>query len=139
MERQLALMPGVQLPTITLGGDADSVTPVAFRLEGLKRFTGHHENRIISGGGPSLSQEALKAFARAISDVDERAIGQAPSLRSPRTFRKANLPYRGDGAPVARATTASATFLLKVSPVSVGFTEPEVTNSDWSEQKTFDR
>ena len=40
----------------------------------------------------------------------------------------------GAGSPTAWAATAAATFRASVRPVSVGLTEPTVTNSDWSAQ-----
>ena len=42
--------------------------------------------------------------------------------------------YGGGAAPVARATTASATLRDSTSPVNVGLTEPTFTNRDWSAQ-----
>ena len=45
--------------------------------------------------------------------------------------------YGGAGAPVAKATAASATFRLSTSPVKVGLTDPTVTNNAWSAQKAL--
>lgn len=47
------------------------------------------------------------------------------------------ITYGGGAAPVARAMAASATFRESTMPVNVGFTEPTVTNKDWSAQKAF--
>lgn len=69
MERRLAVMPSISVPTITLEGDADGVTQVGSGLEGLKRFIGRHENRVVPGVGHNLPQEAPEAFSTAIADV----------------------------------------------------------------------
>lgn len=39
--------------------------------------------------------------------------------------------------PFAKATAACATFRARTRPVNVGFTEPTVTNNDWSPQNAF--
>jgi pimeloyl-ACP methyl ester carboxylesterase len=73
MERRLAGMPSISVPTITLEGDADGVTQVGSGLEGFKRSIGRHENRVVPGVGHNLPQEAPEAFSRAIVDVYEWA------------------------------------------------------------------
>jgi pimeloyl-ACP methyl ester carboxylesterase len=70
-ERQLAQLPAIAVPTITLEGDANGAPhpadPAAYR----QKFTGKYANRIITGGiGHNLPQEAPKAFAQAVIDVD---------------------------------------------------------------------
>ncbi|WP_345815175.1 alpha/beta hydrolase [Paraburkholderia sp. PREW-6R] len=69
LERQLAAMPPITVPTITLDGDADGVSPPGARQNGLKRFTGRHENRVVPNVGHNLPQEAPDAFAQALLDV----------------------------------------------------------------------
>jgi pimeloyl-ACP methyl ester carboxylesterase len=71
-ERQLAQLPTIAVPTITLEGDANGAPhpadPAAYR----QKFTGKYANRIITGGiGHNLPQEAPQAFAQAVIDVDE--------------------------------------------------------------------
>ena len=70
VERELAKFPGIALPTITLEGDANGAphpAPAAY----AKRFTGPYQHRDITGGiGHNLPQEAPRAFAQAIIDVD---------------------------------------------------------------------
>ena len=73
MERRLAGAPPITVPTITLEGDADGVTPVSGNRADPSRFTGRHENRIISNVGHNLPQEAPEAFAVAVLDVKEWA------------------------------------------------------------------
>jgi pimeloyl-ACP methyl ester carboxylesterase len=70
MERRLSSMPSIIVPTITLEGDADGVTPPGREQEGLKRFTGRHENRVVPNAGHNLPQEAPEAFAAAILDIN---------------------------------------------------------------------
>ncbi|AFK63952.1 putative epoxide hydrolase [Advenella kashmirensis WT001] len=73
MERRLASAPAISVPTITLEGDADGVTPVAEGQANLTRFTGRHENRIIPNAGHNLAQEAPDAFAAAVLDINDWA------------------------------------------------------------------
>jgi pimeloyl-ACP methyl ester carboxylesterase len=68
---QLAQLPTIAVPAITLEGDANGAPhppdPAAYR----KKFTGKYANRIIAGGiGHNLPQEAPQAFAQAVIDVD---------------------------------------------------------------------
>ncbi len=70
-ERQLAQLPNIAVPTLTLEGDANGAPhpadPVAYR----QKFTGKYESRIITGGiGHNLPHEAPQAFAQAVIDVD---------------------------------------------------------------------
>ena len=70
LERRLAEMPTIGVPTITLEGDANGAPhpePTAY----AKKFTGWYEHRTLSGGiGHNLPQEAPAAFADAILAVD---------------------------------------------------------------------
>jgi pimeloyl-ACP methyl ester carboxylesterase len=70
LESKLAKGPIITVPTITLEGDANGAPhpdPVTYR----GKFSGRYANHIISGGiGHNLPQEAPKAFADAIIEVD---------------------------------------------------------------------
>jgi pimeloyl-ACP methyl ester carboxylesterase len=70
LERKLAGLPAIGVPTITLEGDANGAPhpdPAAY----AKKFSGRYEHRLISGGiGHNLPQEAPQAFAQAVIDVD---------------------------------------------------------------------
>ena len=69
IERRLAAQPPITVPTVTLDGDADGVSPGGAPQAG--RFTGRHEHRVVAGGiGHDLPQEAPQAFAQAVLDVD---------------------------------------------------------------------
>ena len=70
LEEKLAKGPVISVPTITLEGDdngAPHLEPNAY----ARKFSGKYVNRIIRGGiGHNLPQEAPKAFADAIIEVD---------------------------------------------------------------------
>jgi pimeloyl-ACP methyl ester carboxylesterase len=70
VERKLAALPSIAVPTITLEGDANGAPhpdPAAY----AKRFTGPYEHRLVAGGvGHNLPQEAPAAFVRAVIDAD---------------------------------------------------------------------
>jgi len=70
LEKQLAAFPSIEVPTITMEGDANGAPhpePSAY----AKRFSGKYEHRLVSGGiGHNLPQEAPQAFAQAVVDVD---------------------------------------------------------------------
>ena len=70
LEKKLAALPSIGVPTITLEGDANGAPhpePGAY----AKRFTGKYEHRLVTGGiGHNLPQEAPEAFAKAMIDVD---------------------------------------------------------------------
>jgi pimeloyl-ACP methyl ester carboxylesterase len=70
LEKRLAALPAVAVPTITMEGDANGAIhapSTAYR----DKFSGKYEYRLISGGvGHNLPQEAPQAFAQAVIDVD---------------------------------------------------------------------
>ena len=70
LERRLALLPDITVPTITLEGDANGAPhPPASAYAG--KFSGRYEHRVITGGvGHNLPQEAPREFAQAVVDVD---------------------------------------------------------------------
>jgi pimeloyl-ACP methyl ester carboxylesterase len=74
IEKQLALRPAIEVPTITMEGDANGAAhpePSAYRSQ----FTGAYEHRDLSGGvGHNLPQEAPAAFAEAVLAVDRSAV-----------------------------------------------------------------
>ncbi|WP_454818250.1 alpha/beta fold hydrolase [Labrys neptuniae] len=69
LEKRLAALPTITVPTITMEGDANGAPhpePSAY----AKRFSGRYEHRLIKGGiGHNLPQEAPQAFAQAMLDV----------------------------------------------------------------------
>jgi pimeloyl-ACP methyl ester carboxylesterase len=70
IERRLAAGPTIPVPAITLDGDADGVTPATDGKAYAARFTGKHSHRIVAGAGHNLPQEAPRAFADPVLDVD---------------------------------------------------------------------
>ena len=70
LEEQLAKSPVITVPAITLEGDANGA-PHPQPATYASKFSGKYANRVIGGGvGHNLPQEAPKAFAEAIIDVD---------------------------------------------------------------------
>ncbi|CAB3764268.1 alpha/beta fold hydrolase [Paraburkholderia solisilvae] len=69
LEKRLAAFPTISVSTITMEGDANGAPhpePSAY----AKKFTGKYQHRTINGGiGHNLPQEAPKAFAEAILQV----------------------------------------------------------------------
>jgi pimeloyl-ACP methyl ester carboxylesterase len=69
LEKRLAALPVVAVPTITMEGDANGAIhapSTAYRA----KFSGKYEYRLITGGiGHNLPQEAPQAFAQAVIDV----------------------------------------------------------------------
>ena len=70
LEKRLAQAPVITVPTITLEGDANGAPypdPASYR----NKFSGKYVHRTIAGGiGHNLPQEAPRAFAQAVIDVD---------------------------------------------------------------------
>jgi pimeloyl-ACP methyl ester carboxylesterase len=70
LEKRLAEVPVITVPTITLEGDANGAPhPEPSSYAG--KFSGKYSHRTLSGGiGHNLPQEAPQAFAEAIVEVD---------------------------------------------------------------------
>jgi pimeloyl-ACP methyl ester carboxylesterase len=69
LEKRLAEAPAINVPTITLEGDANGA-PHPDATSYAKKFSGKYTHRIIKGGiGHNLPQEAPQAFAQAVIDV----------------------------------------------------------------------
>jgi pimeloyl-ACP methyl ester carboxylesterase len=70
LEKQLAALPVVTVPAITMEGDSNGAIhapSTAYR----NKFSGKYDYRLITGGvGHNMPQEAPKDFAQAIIDVD---------------------------------------------------------------------
>ena len=73
LERRLAGGPPIDIPTITMEGDANGAPhppAEAYRA----KFTGRYEHRLVAGGvGHNLPQEAPEEFALAVLEVDSWA------------------------------------------------------------------
>ena len=69
-ENQLAKFPAINVPAITLEGDANGA-PHGEPSSYANKFSSRYEHRTIKGGvGHNLPQEAPQAFAQAVIDVD---------------------------------------------------------------------
>jgi pimeloyl-ACP methyl ester carboxylesterase len=70
LERQLASVSAIAVPTITLEGDANGA-PHRDASSYANKFSGKYAHRIIKGGiGHNLPQEAPQEFAKAVLEVD---------------------------------------------------------------------
>jgi pimeloyl-ACP methyl ester carboxylesterase len=69
LEERLAKAPVINVPTITLEGDANGA-PHPDAASYRPKFSGKYEHRVLSGIGHNLPQEAPQDFAQAVSDVD---------------------------------------------------------------------
>jgi pimeloyl-ACP methyl ester carboxylesterase len=70
LDKRLAEIPVITVPTITLEGDANGA-PHPDPASYAKKFSGRYAHRLIKGGiGHNLPQEAPTAFAQAVIDVD---------------------------------------------------------------------
>ena len=71
LERRLAALPPITVPTITLDGTADGNFPATDGSQHDRFFTGPRRHRQIPDAGHHLPAEAPHAFAEAILDVAE--------------------------------------------------------------------
>ena len=69
VERQLAALPAIAVPTITLDGKADGVVPATDGKSSASKFSGPRSHRVIEGAGHNLPEEAPGEFADAVWDL----------------------------------------------------------------------
>jgi pimeloyl-ACP methyl ester carboxylesterase len=69
VERRLAALPVIPVPTITLDGDADGVVPATDGRATAARFTGHRQHRVVPNVGHNLPEEAPREFADAVWEL----------------------------------------------------------------------
>jgi len=65
LEKRLAALPAISVPTITLDGDSDGVVPATDGKAYASKFTGPRSHRIVKAGH-NVPQEAPQAFAEAV-------------------------------------------------------------------------
>jgi pimeloyl-ACP methyl ester carboxylesterase len=71
LEKRIAAISTIAVPTVTLEGDANGAAHAADPSAYRNKFSGKYANHIITGGvGHNLPQEAPKAFADAVIEVD---------------------------------------------------------------------
>jgi pimeloyl-ACP methyl ester carboxylesterase len=69
IQRRLATLPPITVPTITLDGDADGVIPATDGRASAAKFTGPRTHRVIPRAGHNLPQEEPEAFAAAVTEL----------------------------------------------------------------------
>ena len=77
LEAQLAQLPSIAVPTVTLDGLADGNFPARDAATAGARFAGPYEHRQVPHAGHNLPQEAPRAFADAIRSAMELAAQRA--------------------------------------------------------------
>lgn len=71
LEKRIAVISTISVPTITMEGDANGAAHAPDASAYRNKFSGKYDSRLITGGvGHNLPQEAPKDFAQAIIDVD---------------------------------------------------------------------
>jgi pimeloyl-ACP methyl ester carboxylesterase len=69
VQRRLAALPVITVPTITLDGAADGVTPATDGSGSARKFTDRRAHRVLPGVGHNLPQEDPQAFAAAVMEL----------------------------------------------------------------------
>ena len=69
MQRRLASLPPISVPSVTLDGDADGVLPAGDGRASASKFTGRRIHRVVPGAGHNVPQEAPEAFAAAVMEL----------------------------------------------------------------------
>jgi pimeloyl-ACP methyl ester carboxylesterase len=73
LERRLASLPAIAVPTVTLDGGADGVTPATDGTAAARRFSGARTHRVVPDVGHNLPEEAPAAFADAVWGLAARS------------------------------------------------------------------
>jgi pimeloyl-ACP methyl ester carboxylesterase len=69
IQRRLAALPPITVPTITLDGEGDGVAPATDARASAAKFTGSRVHRSIPLAGHNLPQEEPEAFAAAVMEL----------------------------------------------------------------------
>ncbi len=69
LQRRLAQLPAITVPTITLDGGADGVVPPTDGTATAAKFKNRRVHRVIPGVGHNLPQEAPEAFTAAVMEL----------------------------------------------------------------------
>ena len=69
LQRRLASLPPISVPSVTLDGDKDGVLPASDGSASASKFTGRRIHRVVRGAGHNVPQEAPEAFAAAIMEL----------------------------------------------------------------------
>jgi pimeloyl-ACP methyl ester carboxylesterase len=71
LQRRLAALPAISVPTITLDGDADGIALPTDGTASAAKFTGRRIHHLIPRAGHNLPQEEPEAFAAAVMELIE--------------------------------------------------------------------
>jgi pimeloyl-ACP methyl ester carboxylesterase len=69
LQRRLAPLPPISVPSVTLDGDRDGVLPASDGRASASKFTGRRVHRVVRGAGHNVPQEAPGAFAAAVMEL----------------------------------------------------------------------
>jgi pimeloyl-ACP methyl ester carboxylesterase len=69
IQRRLAALPPITVPSITLDGADDGVAPATNGAASAQKFTARRGHRVVPGAGHNLPQEAPEAFAAAVMEL----------------------------------------------------------------------
>ena len=69
LQRRLAAQPAIMVPTITLDGDGDGVSPATDGSNSAPKFVGRRVHRVVPRAGHNLPQEEPEAFAAAVLEL----------------------------------------------------------------------
>ena len=72
VERRLAALPPISVPTITLDGKADGIVAASDGKSSAPKFTGSRLHRVIDKAGHNLPEEAPKEFTDAVWELASR-------------------------------------------------------------------
>jgi pimeloyl-ACP methyl ester carboxylesterase len=69
LQRRLASLPPISVPSVTLDGDKDGVLAASDGSASASKFTGRRIHRVVPSAGHNVPQEAPEAFAAAVMDL----------------------------------------------------------------------
>jgi pimeloyl-ACP methyl ester carboxylesterase len=69
LQRRLAALPAITVPTVTLDGDADGVAPPTDGSASAAKFTARRTHHVVPHAGHNLPQEEPEAFAAAVMEL----------------------------------------------------------------------
>jgi pimeloyl-ACP methyl ester carboxylesterase len=69
LQRRLAAQPAITVPTVTLDGGGDGVSPATDGSRSAPKFTGRRVHRVVPRAGHNLPQEEPEAFAAAVLEL----------------------------------------------------------------------
>ena len=69
LQRRLAALPAIAVPTVTLDGEADGVVPATDGTASAAKFTSRRTHHVVPRAGHNLPQEEPEAFAGAVMEL----------------------------------------------------------------------